>query len=271
MARPAWFIQLLKVVFPARSLIARLTQIPAIDKFIEHWLFESDDSIYLPMNEVIQINHAIQPSDEVVLPSRVVEHFIDSANVLWIMNNCICREANQCQNYPIDLGCLFLGEAAQGINPKLGRPVSKAEAHQHVERCRQAGLIHLIGRIKLDAVWLGVQPPTKLLTICHCCPCCCLWGVLPHMTSRMRAKIRPMPGIQVMVNHCCVGCGVCVEGVCFVDAISMVDGYAHINDRCLGCGRCITVCPEWAIELSILDSCFIHETVARISTLVDLA
>ncbi len=86
MARPAWFIQLLKVVFPARSLIARLTQIPAIDKFIEHWLFESDDSIYLPMNEVIQINHAIQPSDEVVLPSRVVEHFIDSANVLWIVN-----------------------------------------------------------------------------------------------------------------------------------------------------------------------------------------
>jgi hypothetical protein len=90
------------------------------------------------------------------------------------MNTCLCRDAKQCKDYPIDLGCLFLGEAALGINPRLGRGVTKREALEHIRRCREAGLVHLIGRNKLDTVWLGVGPGDKLLTICHCCPCCCL-------------------------------------------------------------------------------------------------
>jgi hypothetical protein len=74
------------------------------------------------------------------------------------MNSCICREAERCEDYPIDLGCLFLGEAALGINPQLGRRVTKEKALQHVRRCREAGLVHLIGRNKLDTMWLGVGP-----------------------------------------------------------------------------------------------------------------
>ena len=88
-----------------------------------------------------------------LLPSQVVEHFIEKANYHWIMNTCLCRDASKCKDYPVTLGCLFLGEAALGINPKLGRR-GRRRAHDHVKRCREARLVHLIGCNKLDRIWL---------------------------------------------------------------------------------------------------------------------
>ena len=67
-----------------------------------------------------------------------------------------------------------MGEAAHGINPQLGRKVSKEEALEHLKKCREAGLVHVIGRNELDALWLGVRPGYKLLTVCNCCHCCCI-------------------------------------------------------------------------------------------------
>jgi len=46
----------------------------------------------------------------------------------------------------------------------------------------------------------------------------------------------------------CTGCGVCVEE-CPVDAMSVVDDTAHIDDEeCIRCGRCHDVCPEEAVR-----------------------
>ncbi|MDY6794139.1 MAG: hypothetical protein SWK76_02475 [Actinomycetota bacterium] len=59
-----------------------------------------------------------------------------------------------------------------GINPKLGRRVTREEAREHVRRCREAGLFHIIGRNKIDMVWLNIRLGQRLLTICNCCPCC---------------------------------------------------------------------------------------------------
>jgi ferredoxin len=187
------------------------------------------------------------------------------------MDRCICRDSEQCQDYPIDLGCLFLGEAVLDINPKLGRLVSKEEALAHVQRCREAGLVHLIGRNKLDVVWLGAHPGHKLLTICNCCPCCCLWRVLPHVTDGFGGKVHRMPGVTVRVTERCVGCGACTQDVCFVDAIHLENGRAVHSDACRGCGRCVQACPEGAIEVVVEDSQFINETIERISSLVDVA
>jgi ferredoxin len=220
---------------------------------------------------VIPVDEAVELPGEMVLPSQVVEHFIEQATTHWIMNFCVCRDGNHCQDYPIDLGCLFLGEAASGINPELGRPVTKEEALAHVRRCREAGLVHLVGRNKLDTVWLGVGPGDKLMTICNCCPCCCLWRVLPYMAPQIGAKVSRMPGVTVFVSDRCVGCGSCMEGLCFVDAIRQVDGRAVIGDECRGCGRCVAACPQQAIEISVESGQFVREAIARLSPLVDLS
>lgn len=271
MGRPLWLVKLIKIGFPGRFLIAELTKVPIIGRILDHWLFEGDDIMYLPRDRVIQVNKPVDMPGEMVLPSQVVDYFIEEANYHWIMNVCICRDAMKCKDYPIDLGCLFLGEAALGINPQLGRRVTKEEALEHVRHCREAGLVHLVGRNKLDTVWLGVGPGKKLLTVCNCCPCCCLWRALPHIAPQIGAKIARMPGVTVTVTDGCVGCGICTEDICFVNAIHMVNDRAVIGDACRGCGRCVDVCPHEAIEMSIDDSQFVEKAINRLSPLVDVS
>jgi ferredoxin len=271
MGRPRWFVQLIKMAFPARFVAARVTRWPVLGTLLDRWLFAGDHLIYLPQDRMVLVDEAIELPGEMVLPSQVVEHFIEQASVHCIMNTCLCREGNQCADYPIELGCLFLGEAARGINPKLGRQVTKEEALEHVRRCREAGLVHLIGRNKLDTVWLGVGPGDRLLTICNCCPCCCLWRMLPHVSPQIGAKVMPMPGVSVAVNGQCVGCGLCTQGVCFADAIQLVEGRAVISQACRGCGRCVEACPRGAIELLFEHWNFVDESVKSISSLVNVS
>lgn len=268
MARPLWFIKIIKSLFPHIKLIAKLTHYPIIGKLIDNMLFGDDDMMFLPKDQVIQVNESLSPHGEIVLPSKIVEYFINKANYHWIMSFCICRDSLQCENYPINLGCLFLGEAAMGINPQFGRRVTKEEALEHARRCREAGLIHLIGRNKLDASWLNVSPGNKLLSICNCCPCCCLHRALPYITPQIGRKFTKMPGVSVKVNENCNGCKRCTHGICFVDAIHVVNNYAVINKECRGCGRCAFICPKDAIEVKIDDNQFYEKSVKRIKKLV---
>ena len=270
-----WFVKLLKKTFPNRSLIAKATKIPLLGKAVDKIFFDGDDVIYLPKDSVaqktIQIGRKLDKPVETALPSEIIHHFIEKANKHWIMNDCICRDAAKCEDYPINYGCLFMGEAVQDINPELGRLVTKEEAHDYVRKCREAGLVHLIGRNKLDAQWLGVSPGDKLLTVCNCCPCCCLWKMLPDLTPEIGRKITKMSGVEVKVTDACVGCGTCTEeNVCFVNAISMADGKSVISAECRGCGRCVEVCPNDAIELTIDNPEFISESINRVSSVVDV-
>ncbi|MFW6113344.1 MAG: DUF362 domain-containing protein [Actinomycetota bacterium] len=269
MAMPVWIVKLIEKTFPQRFILARMTKLPLAGRLIDHMLFEGDDIIYLPKDETIHIGEEID-TDEVMVPSRVVDYFIEKANYHWIMNKCICRESMGCKDYPIDLGCLFLGEAAMGINPKLGRHVSKEEALEHVRRCREAGLFHIIGRNKIDTVWLNVRPGQRLLTICNCCPCCCLWRILPVLSPKVSRKVHRMPGVEVKVTDRCVGCGTCTQDVCVVDAIRLEGGRAVIGEECRGCGHCVTACPEGAVELTVEDTSFMEGIIPRLSSLVDV-
>ncbi len=269
MPTPAWIMKLVKALFPQRFRIARLTHIPLVGTLTEHLLFSGDRVVYVPDDRVISIKAPIM-HENIILPSDVVEHFIHHARYHFVMNACVCRVANNCEDYPIDLGCLFLGEAVLRINPDFGRLVSREEALEHIQRARQAGLVHTVGRSRIDSVLMGAGPSRKLLTICNCCPCCCLWNILPDLHGRIAGTVRRMPGVQVYVNGNCVGCGACTQDICFVDAIQLLNGKAVIGEECRGCGRCVTVCPQGAIEVSIEDSRFIKETIQQIGELVDL-
>lgn len=273
MGAPLWMVELLKKTFPNRRLIARATKIPIIGKIVDKLLFDGDDIIYLPKDTVVEIKigKQLERPTETTLPSQIVHEFIEKANYHWIMNYCICRESSKCEDYPINYGCLFLGEAVLDINPHLGKLVTKEDAHEYVKRCREAGLVHLIGRNKLDAMWLNVRPGEKLLTICNCCPCCCLWKILPDVNPEIGRKITKMQGVNVEVTDACVGCGTCSqEEVCFVDAIQLVDERAVIGPECRGCGRCVDICPEGAIELTVNNRSYVEDSVDRIDRVIDV-
>jgi len=268
MSRPLWITGVLKFGFPQTWIIAKMTRWPLVGKLLDNWIFEGTSMIMVP--RVIPVNLSVPAPSQTVLPLQVVEHFINQANYHWVMNECLCRAGMKCRDFPIDLGCLFLGEAALQINPKMGRQVKKEDALEYAKRCREAGLVHLIGRAKLDEVWLKVTPGFKLLTICNCCPCCCVYNNLPDMTRDISDRFTKMPGVNVTVNDLCSGCGLCAEDVCWVDAIKMVDGRAVISDMCKGCGRCLAVCKDNAIQLTISSGQFVKNSIDKIAPLVDI-
>jgi Fe-S-cluster-containing hydrogenase component 2 len=95
--------------------------------------------------------------------------------------------------------------------------------------------------------------------------------MIPDIDSSISRKITKMPTVSVSVTERCLGCSLCAEEVCFVDAIRMDDELAVVNDACRGCGRCVEICPADAIELSFDEDLFVKESIQRLSPLVDLS
>ena len=273
MSTPYWIKPLINRIFHQRFFWSRLTRRRPVGRLVYRMLFKDDDVFYLPKDQVIEINESVETGDggSMPVPSEVLEYFIRQAGFHWLMDFCICRDSAGCRDYPRDLGCLFLGEAARHINPGFGRPVSMEAALAHARRCREAGLVHLIGRNRLDTVWLGVGPSQKLLTVCNCCPCCCLWQVLPFLDARISEKVSRLPGVNVFVTERCEGCGRCARDVCFVGAIGLENRQARIDpDICRGCGRCADICPNNAIAVTVRDAGFIDNAIRRVSSSVDV-
>ena len=79
-----------------------------------------------------------------------------------------------------------------------------------------------------------------------------------------------MPGVKVAITDDCSGCGLCEDGICFADAIHVINGKAEISLECRGCGRCVEFCPEDAITLTIDGEENIQELLNRLDILVDL-
>jgi len=269
MSRPVWFVNFLKQIYPSRRSLAKMTRLPMIGQMVDHLFFRGDEIYFLPKDQTIQINEALDAPETIIIPSQIVDHYIKQASHHWIMDFCICREGANCQDYPQGLGCIFLGESVLKINSKIGRLVSQEEALAHTQRCREAGLVHSIGRSRWDSFWLGAAPVESLMTICNCCPCCCLWGIVTDLTPKISQKITKMPGVEVIVTDDCSGCGTCEEGICFADAIQVVNGLAEISLECRGCGRCVEICPEEAILLTIEGKENIQGFITRLDNLMD--
>jgi len=132
--------------------------------------------------------------------------------------------------------------------------------------------VHLIGKNKLDTVWLNAGPGERLMTICNCCPCCCLWKILPSVKPEIGDKVHRVPGITVQVTDACVGCGKCARDICFVDAIRLEDDHALIDQTiCRGCGRCVEICPTKAITITIEDAAYVPHLIERLENEVDVS
>ncbi len=274
------YSRIIKLSFKRRFFMARLTKVSLIGDLVERLFFQEDKVIILPKDTVAEkvlsksrtINMAAEAEPEsTVLPSQIIDELLRRSRYIYIMNSCLCRNSNGCRDYPHELGCIFLGRGTLKINEGMGHMATKEEAMEHMRKAREAGLIHLVGRGKIDSVWLGTKE--DLLTICNCCPCCCLWKITPYLTSSITNAVTRMPGVSVKVDGSkCTGCGRCVkEEVCYVKALSLADSKARVNqDWCKGCGRCVEFCAQKAIELTILQEDFFDEALEQIEPLVDI-
>lgn len=272
-------VLVIKSTFNTRFILAGVCRrVPPLAGVVDKLLFEGDDIQVIPRDvtvrstvEEVQVNSNLQLPEETSLPSQVLKDMIHRSRYHLLMNTCICRVSNHCEDYPQDLGCLFLGRGVMKISPKLGRLVSKEEALEHVDKCQKAGLVHIIGRNKIDSVWLNTGPKEELLSICHCCPCCCLWKMAPDLPEDLGNSIRPMKGVVLeFKEELCNGCGKCTEGSCFVDAVTLVDKKAFIDRRkCRICGRCAELCPAGAISIK-MEEYAIGRSVENLEGLVNV-
>ncbi len=261
-------VKLLSKLFPLRFFFAKFTKLPIIGKIMGKLFFENDVILYMPKDKVVPINQTVEDGDSIFIPSDVLNYFIDKSSHHVIMDFCICRKSNNCEHYPQNYGCLFLGEAASNISPKLGKKVTREYAKEYVKKCREAGLVHLIGQNKLDSVWLKAKPANKLLTVCNCCECCCLWMMLPNLSKEIGSKITKLSGLEMIVTDRCTGCKEC-SAYCFVKAIKTINGKAQINGNCRGCGRCIDICKFDAIEI-LIEPNSLKDSINTISSSIDL-
>lgn len=261
-------IFVLKYIFNWRFWIAEITKkSKAYKKLIDRMLFEDDEIVVIP--NTIKVNKKIESEGSEFLPTDIIKDVIRRCDDIVIMNSCLCRSSNNCKDYPKDIGCIFLGPTSKKIPSHIGKKATVEEALAQVDKADEAGLSHIIGRNKIDTVWMNVNPGRGLLTICHCCPCCCLWKVYPNLDEDISDKLEKLDGIKVELRKDnCRQCGKCLE-VCMFKAIEMKDGEITIDtNHCRGCGLCANNCNFDAITIEYSDET-INNVVNRIDNLFE--
>ncbi len=220
---------------------------------------------FIPVREEIEV----PPS--VAAPRDLLADFIKRSCNRTIINECPCRKAEGCENYPVDMGCLLLGRGSMDVDPGVGRRATVDEALAYVDRGIELGLLPLIGHLRIDRYVFGIADYSKLLTICLCCECCCV------IRSEMKGLVRAFPsslvrlnGVHIEAGEECSGCGECLE-VCPIQNVSLENGVARIGGACLGCGTCASVCPKGQLRLVIEpDADFMADVKRRIEAGVDI-
>lgn len=263
-------IFVLKYIFNWRFWIAEITKkSKAYRKIIDKMLFEDDEIIVIP--NTINVNQKIESEGSEFLPTDVIKEVIKRSKDIVIMNSCLCRSSNGCEDYPQDIGCIFLGPTARKIPEHIGHLATVEEALAQVDEADAAGLSHIIGRNKIDTVWMNIRPGRGLLTICHCCPCCCLWKVYPNLDTSISGKLEKLDGVSVELHEeNCRMCNKCLDEVCMFDAISLKDNKINIDyNNCRGCGLCVNACKFDAITVNYTDET-IENVVNRMDNLLEI-
>lgn len=149
----------------------------------------------------------------------------------------------------------------------MGKPVSVDEALEHLRTAVDAGLVMHIGKVDPDPYMLGLLDRKHFLTLCLCCPCCCVaMKDFSFFAPEIRERTHRLEGLEVKVTEACNGCRPCVEG-CYASAIVLEDGMARVTDACKGCGLCVSRCKRDAIEISITDgNSMVEEALSRITS-----
>lgn len=269
--RPNWWLSVLARIWPLTWISARATRLPVVGRLVAKAALPLFSKKNLAVS-YIPINEDIEGVPSSYLPREIVRELIRRSSHRVIIERCTCRDARGCADHPVTLGCTLLGEGTREIDPRIARHVSVEDALTHLDRTLQDGLIPMVGRVKLDNFIWGVRDRGKLLTICHCCRCCCtIFASGKYLPEQAQRSLIALPGISFVVDAGrCTLCGDCVRD-CFMGALSIVGG-AVVRDEelCKACGRCATVCPTGAVTGVVTDrEAAIRSITGRLAGVVD--
>lgn len=253
---------------PVTDFWARTTAWPVVGR-LTGWIVNREhyDVTFVPINE------QLEDAGSTVVPRQLVEEMVRRACHRVVLPVCLCRVGCRCTGYPMEIGCIFLGEGAKQIDPSVGTAVTVEEALEHVQRSIDAGLVPQIGRVDPDPFMLGVRMRDwdRFLTLCFCCTCCCI--AMRNQLSwdpDMRRRMHRLEGLDIEVSADCDGCGECARR-CFAQAIVIEGKKARIGDDCKGCGLCVDVCPRGALSIRVTDgNRMLEEALSRIERYADV-
>jgi len=217
------------------------------------------DSVFGPLEKpkiqsrVIPLNAPVKKSKNAVIPYQLLDDFLDQAGFKMILDECLCRRGMKCRDYPIDFGCIMLGEGARTmLENGHGREVSAEEAKAYVRKAKEHGLVVFAAHAKIEEQMMGIPKELyhNFIELCFCCPCCCLaMKNLKYYTPDIHQHNFINVGFVAKALPECKGCNQCVS-ICPAGAIQVNGNKVWVKeDICIGCGVCQNVCKHEAIQL----------------------
>lgn len=225
---------------------------------------------------IIPVNLPLGEYENVVVPYKVFEHFINKASNI-VLRTCPCRERWDCKNHDISLGCMFMGDDTKNmaLSPDEGYVATKEQALEHLKNAMADGLVPLIGRNVAEAEdGHGIRDTGKFFGGCFCCECCCI-GVKTRQyvapSSMGGGESGKLEGWELKVDYeKCDGCETCID-MCPYNLRKIVDGKSSVDPaHCVGCGRCVEVCPNEAISIDIEDPKYIEKLITKLESVADV-
>ncbi len=204
------------------------------------------EKITYPLTRVIPVARTIKADNTIHTYDQVMT-YIDQYDPIGI-GACYCRHAaelrgEELHGMPVGV-CMWFGEMAENLIDRLGgRRVAKQEAREIVDRCEEAGLLHM-SRNTTDEIDF----------MCNCDRWHC--EVVGLVLKQPKPGLVFNSGFEPAFDaERCVACETCIER-CPPEALTM--GEANVpavnTDRCFGCGVCATGCPEGAIAMAAKPS-----------------
>jgi Na+-translocating ferredoxin:NAD+ oxidoreductase subunit B len=199
------------------------------------------EKIAYPLTRVIPVARTIRAGNTIHTYDQVMT-YIDKYDFIAV-GACYCRQAarlrgEELHGMPIEV-CMWFGEIAKNITERLGgRRVGREEAREIVDRCEEAGLIHM-SRNTTDEIDF----------MCNCDRWHC--EVVGQVLKQPRPGLVFNSGLEPAFDaERCVACETCIER-CPPEALRMGEANVPVvnTDRCFGCGVCATGCPEAAIAM----------------------
>jgi Pyruvate/2-oxoacid:ferredoxin oxidoreductase delta subunit len=189
-------------------------------------------------------------SNPAVLPFDAARQLVEAAVCIVVTDTCLCRESHRCEDYPVGLGCLFLGEGARAMSLHgRVRPIKREDALAHLDRARALGLVNNLIWSTTELRALGAEP-SRTVELCSCCPCCCLAFKTRNASRAFVDGIAGFGVAKVMAPEDCTRCTNCVRACPFgAIRVDMRDGPHVDTGRCKGCGRCETACKPRVLKI----------------------